>query len=126
MEVVKRIGELVQISDHFIGREAARPRPLYDLLEVPSLDPIHRDVVTVAFEEVVSNEREVRAGCQREEDVCLSKQLLALCLRANLAYLESNEATVLVVESLNDLALTPASDYLEELISASNEFHCGA
>lgn len=100
------------------GRAAAFP---HQRLEVGAVDPVHRQDIAVAVEEVLAHQRKTVVRRYGEQGAGLAEQLLPERPVAHRADLQRDETVVLVVEGLDDPPLTPRAQRLEKLVALTDQ-----
>ena len=117
----ERLGRLGEIGQHARRREPRAPVLGEQRRQVGALDPVHRNDVVVAVEEVLAHQRQRRMRRQRQQHARLAEQVLARGLIAYRADLQRHEAAVLAVERLDDLCLTAGPHRREHLVAVLEE-----
>ena len=117
MQVRQRLGGLREVAEHARRREPGAPAVGQQRRQVGAVDPVHRDDVVVAVEEVLAHERQRRVRREGEQHARLAEQLLARRRVAHRADLQRDEAAVLAVERLDDLRLAAGAERLEHLVA---------
>src|SRR3712207_4897773 len=102
MQVVERVRDLLQITkDDRIGetRVAALSK---QGREIGALDPVHHQVVAVAFKEVIAYNGEPGMRFEIEQHTRLFEQELAILGSGNFSDLDRDRPVVKMVERLDD------------------------
>ena len=117
MEVRQGLRRLGEIRQHARRRQPWPAAIGQQLRQVSAVDPVHRDHVAVAVEEVLADERQCRVRRDGEQDACLAEQLLARAGVASRSNLQGDKALVLVVQRLYHARLAADPERLEDLVA---------
>ena len=126
MQVRERLGRLGEVGEHARRREPGAPAVAQQRRQVGAVDPVHRDDVVVAVEEVLAHQRQGRVRRQRQQHARLAEQLLARRVVADRADLQRDEPAVLAVERLDDPRLAAGAQRREHLVALLEERQHGA
>ena len=121
VQVHQRLGRLGQV-----GEDAPRCEPGSTAIaqqrgQVDAIDPVHRDDVVVAVEEVVAHEGQRRVRCDREQHARLGEQGLSRTSVMDRSDLQGDEPAVLAVQRLDHPRRTADTEGLEELVAILEE-----
>ncbi len=121
MEMLERVGGLLEVSDREDGIETGASLRSEHGLEIRAVDPVHRDDVPVVDEEVLAHEWQSRMRRQREEHPRLGEKPTSRCVVFRRSDLQCDVAPVEVVEGPDHLRLAARSGDLEALVPVAEE-----
>ena len=117
MEVRQGLRRLGEIRQHARRRQSWPAAIAEQLRQVGPVDPVHRDHVAVAVEEVLADQRQGRVRRNPEQDARLAEKLLARAGVASGSNLQGDKTLVLVVQRLDYTRLAADPERLEELVA---------